>query len=425
MAADPHPRPIVQLPLHDERWALLQRVASSQVFQKSNRCRELLLFIGERSLRDPNHVIREHEIGVSVFGRPPSYDTSQDTLVRVQISQLRKKIQQYFAEEGKDEVLGLELPKGSYSVLFQPRVAEEERRVVIPVGPLRRRTWVLTVVAGVLAVACGLLGIQNRTLAHRAQLGLGDKPLVDGFWKQMFGNGLHSYLVLADGNLLVLEDQIKHQISVQEYESKAFERMATKAIADEALRKLTLNVVYRRFTGIADASLATRMGLVGASNGLGLDVVLARDVSMPQVSSHNTILLGSRRANPWVGLFEEKLNFRTVFEESPKVAYFQNIAPRAGELAEYRGQWSTLSYCRVAYLPNPKGNGSVLLLSGTDVQATEAGGEFVTNELWVKTFRNAMGLRPSDPVPHFEFLLEGKMVVNTVPQFRVIAWRRH
>ncbi|WP_321474782.1 hypothetical protein [uncultured Paludibaculum sp.] len=425
MASDLHPRPIAPLPLQDERWALLHRVAASSAFQKSNRCRELLLFVGERSLRDPNHVIREHEIGVSVFGRPVSYDTSQDTLVRVQISQLRKKIQQYFAEEGKDETLGLELPKGSYSIVFHPRLAEAEQDALDHPARPPWRTYALLGVTVALAAACLVLGLQNRELSHRAQLGLGNKPLVDEFWKQMFQNGLHSYLVLADGNLLVFEDQIKHQISVQEYESKAFERMATRAIENEDLRRLTLNVVYRRFTGIADASLATRMGLVGASNGLSLDVVLARDVSMPQVSTHNTILLGSRRANPWVGLFEEKLNFRTVFEESPKVAYFQNVSPKAGELAEYRGQWSTLSYCRVAYLPNPKGNGSVLLISGTDVQATEAGGEFVTNEIWVRTFRNAMGLQPGEPVPHFEFLLEGKMVVNTVPQFRVIAWRRH
>lgn len=425
MASDPHPRPVVPLPLQDERWALLHRVAASSAFQKSNRCRELLLFVGERSLRDPNHVIREQEIGVSVFGRPQSYDTSQDTLVRVQISQLRKKIHQYFAEEGKDEALGLELPKGSYSIVFHPRSAEAEQDPLELLGRRTRRGYILAGVVAVLILACGLLALQNYDLRHRAQLGLGNKPMVDKFWQQMFQNGLHTYLVLADGNILVLQDQIKHQISVQEYESKAFERMATKSIEDPALRALTLNVAYRRFTGIADAALAVRMGLVGASNGLGLDVVLARDVSMPQVSTHNTILMGSRRANPWVGLFEEKLNFRTIFEESPKLAYFQNVSPKAGEQADYRGQWSTLSYCRVAYLPNPKGNGSVLLISGTDVQATEAGGEFVTNEHWVEAFRSTLGLKGDEPVPHFEFLLEGKMVVNTVPQFQVIAWRRH
>ena len=41
-----------------------------------------------------------HEIGVDVFQRPLNYDSAQDTLVRVQASQLRKRLERYFAEEG-------------------------------------------------------------------------------------------------------------------------------------------------------------------------------------------------------------------------------------------------------------------------------------------------------------------------------------
>ena len=49
-----------------------------------------------------------------MFGRSPGYDTAQDNLVRVQASQLRKKLQQYFAAEGRDEPVVIEIPKGSY-----------------------------------------------------------------------------------------------------------------------------------------------------------------------------------------------------------------------------------------------------------------------------------------------------------------------
>src|SRR4051794_13826764 len=79
---------------------LLHRVAGSAQFQKSKRLRDLLLYVGERSLHDPQCILREQEIGVDVLGRPPDYDTSHDTLVRVQVSQLRKKLQEYFAVEG-------------------------------------------------------------------------------------------------------------------------------------------------------------------------------------------------------------------------------------------------------------------------------------------------------------------------------------
>jgi hypothetical protein len=42
-------------------------------------------------------------------------------LVRVQVSQLRKKLQEYFSEEGRDEPLVIEIPKGNYVPVFRPR----------------------------------------------------------------------------------------------------------------------------------------------------------------------------------------------------------------------------------------------------------------------------------------------------------------
>jgi hypothetical protein len=91
----------------------------------------------------------------------------------------------------------------------------------------------------------------------------------------------------------------------------------------------------------------------------------------------------------------------------------------------YKAQWAVLGFCRVAYLPNPKATGDVLLVSGTDVQVTEAGSEFITSERWVRTLRTSLGLKWNDPVPHFEALLEGQLINATVPQFQVVVVRRH
>jgi hypothetical protein len=97
---------------------LLQRVAAAPRFQKSKRLRELLLYLGERSLQDPAQVLHEQEIGVDVFGRLANYDTSHDTLVRVQVSLLRKKLQEHFSEEGRDEPVIIEISKGNYVPVF-------------------------------------------------------------------------------------------------------------------------------------------------------------------------------------------------------------------------------------------------------------------------------------------------------------------
>ncbi len=410
-----------QSPPGDERFELLHRVAASPPFQKSNRLRELLLFAGEHALLAPDLPLPEQEIGVELFGRPRGYDTGQDTLVRVQASQLRRKLQQYFTEEGKNEALVIDLPKGCYLPVFRPRDAVAEPDTS---APGRRRGWVPWVAAGVLALICAALLVQNAGLRRRANLGMGPAPTLHRFWRQMFGNGQHNYLVLSDANLVVFEDAIRRHVTIQEYQNKSFESMAMAVIPDPERRALMLNLVGRIYTGLADAAVARKVAVVCAANELPLDVVIAREISASQIAAHNTILLGSRRANPWVNLFEEKLNFRAGFEESPRFAYFTNQSPLPGEEREYYGQFGRLGYCRIAALPNPKGAGNVILITGTDVASTDAGGEFITSEKWLGVLRGALRLKGSEPFPYFEVLIRGQVVNNSVPQFQFVAARR-
>lgn len=405
---------------------MLQRVAASPLFHKSNRLRELLLYAGERTLRHPATPIREHEIGVEVFGRPASYDTSQDTLVRVHASQLRKKLQQHFMEAGLTEPLIIEMPKGSYTLRFRPRDADAEPGAPPETAPPRRNSWWPALIAACLVstLAAAILLVQNISLRRRAEFGLGHQPAVEALWRQIFANGAHSYIVTSDGNLVVFEDAIGQHVSLQDYQARAFARLAGERIADPERRRLILNLL-RPFTSMADTQIARRISLISASIGPPADIVFARDLTIQQISSHNTVLLGSRRANPWITLFEDKLNFQTVFEEAPKRVWFQNVSPRPGEQNAYLGRWGAFSYCRVAFLPNPKATGSVLLISGTDIQSTEEGGELVTREEWVNELRKRLAVPDGQPLPHFEVLLGGAMVNNTIPHFQISAWRRY
>jgi hypothetical protein len=73
-----------------------------------------LLFVGRRCLQDGCEQIHEQEIGAEVFGRSNGYDTSVDNIVRVNATELRKRIESYFEGEGADEPFILEIPRGSY-----------------------------------------------------------------------------------------------------------------------------------------------------------------------------------------------------------------------------------------------------------------------------------------------------------------------
>src|SRR5579883_227574 len=84
----------------DERYALVQRVVWSRGFEKSARMRDFLTYVCNRALEDPSAEIHEQEIGCAVFERAAGYDTSADNIVRVNASQVRKKLETYFAGEG-------------------------------------------------------------------------------------------------------------------------------------------------------------------------------------------------------------------------------------------------------------------------------------------------------------------------------------
>jgi hypothetical protein len=254
------------------------------------------------------------------------------------------------------------------------------RNEIQPAAVARSAAWLPWVSAGILALVCGILLFQNATLRRRAGLGMGPTPHLARFWRQMFGAGGPTYLVLSDANLVVFEDAIRRHLTIQEYQNRLFESVANEAIQDQEKRTLMLNLVGRVYTGFSDAIAARRIGLVCAASELPLDVVIARETTAAQVSSHNTILLGSRRANPWVNLYEDKLNFRTGFAEAPRAAYFSS---------------------------------------------TDAGSDFITSEKRIRALREGLGLRDSDPFPYFEVLLRGPVVNNSVPQFQVVAVRRH
>src|SRR5262249_23979638 len=107
----------------DERYALIQRVVSSQPFARAPQLRGFLLFVAERALAGRVHEINEHEIGRAVLGRRPTFNPHEENNVRAQARYLRAKLEQYFENDGKDEPVVVTIPRGTYVPVFEPRAA--------------------------------------------------------------------------------------------------------------------------------------------------------------------------------------------------------------------------------------------------------------------------------------------------------------
>jgi hypothetical protein len=112
----------------DPRWQLARRVVESAQFSKSPRLSSFLLYIVAKSLEGRQSEITEQQIGVHVFGRPLGYRTVDDNIVRNYARQLRKRLTEYFAGEGIDHALRIEIPLGGYLPSFTAPGTEPDQQ---------------------------------------------------------------------------------------------------------------------------------------------------------------------------------------------------------------------------------------------------------------------------------------------------------
>lgn len=94
----------------------LDKILQSNEFQDSQKYQELLRYLVLASIegRSPKEITIAHD----VFGIDPSQDRSDDTKVRVNIYNLRKKLDSYYLHEGNNDDIQFEIPKGHYRVKF-------------------------------------------------------------------------------------------------------------------------------------------------------------------------------------------------------------------------------------------------------------------------------------------------------------------
>ena len=92
----------------------LKAVLSSPHFCNSKRYPALLRYVVETTLVGRASSLKERTLGIEVFGRPATYDTSLDTVVRYTAGEIRKRLLLYYHGEGRDAAIQIHLPTGSY-----------------------------------------------------------------------------------------------------------------------------------------------------------------------------------------------------------------------------------------------------------------------------------------------------------------------
>ena len=142
----------------------------------------------------------------------------------------------------------------------------------------------------------------------------------------------------------------------------------------------------------------------------------------------NHILVGSRRAVPWVDLFDGQLDFHFVYDDRTRAVRVENRRPRPGEPASFtlpeNASGPGERFSLVVSLRNPSKAGNLLILSGQEMSGTEAAANLVTTD---RLFQEVLAKLPagSDGVPYFEALLRVKHVEYTMQDYEILAVHPH
>lgn len=420
----------------EELWALAERACASHHLNRSTRLKELLHFLCRRAWDEAADEIKEHEIGVAVFDRDPQFDSSQDTLVRVQASQLRKRLERYFAEEGIEEPVVLEIPRGSYVPIARER--EPEKTVEVPATSPPSPPPSHPKLLYALATLCVILAATCLILWLRPTYSLNTGRSVRLFWENFAGNGRQNYIVLADSAISAIQDALGHPIGLDEYLRRSYIKDLAEARVAPEYRDLVGYLTGRRYTSLADVLVVRQIEQARLLEPTRTAVVYARDHNVRAFQTGNNILIGSQRAVPWVHLFDEMMDFHVSdrpsdfhlkLDSSTAKRRVENRRPLKGEPAVFetdaRGPEGDEGYSIVAFLPNLNRSGNTIVLGGTDMSGTEAAGVLLTTETFLEELLRRLPRQSGGALPHFEVLLKTKQVESTNRGFQIVALHLH
>jgi hypothetical protein len=411
----------------DARWQLIERIIACPSFQKSLRLRDLLCFMAERSLNGQLQDLSEHRIGSAVFGKPQDYSVVEDSSVRVHVRQLRLRLHEYFDGEGRNESCIVEIPKGAYTTVFrsvEPRAETQPARPVTFSG-LKARLWMLPWALAALFLATTLAAWLRPPAAATAAAQ--PWPLAT-----LFNTGNRPvHVVVADINYGMTRLIDEHPVSLEEYLSPTYRSGETLANAHPTAREARVMKYLSGslLTSYADLVVVDTLLRLSGNASDRLAIRSARELRPRDLEEGTFVFVGSPSSNPWVGYFEDKLNFQEregVVGESMK--FFQNLHPKVGEQPAYQGLAFTGSsgedYATISLLPLANGRGSVLILQGLQQEGTEAAGLFLADPGNRLKLQQALGISeaPGQPV-YFEALIRTQAVAGAPNATSIIATR--
>jgi len=369
--------------------AELDAILKSDAFLRADRHSQFLRFVCETTLNGDAAKLNEYLIAHEVFGRGAGYSPGEDSVVRRQAFSLRQKLHDYYAREGRDHRVRIELPIGRYVPVFveageQFSVAGEPPRMV-PVTLERkpRFPWWAWFAALVLLVTGWVLGswYQSRPATPR------DLAAAE-IWGPWLSDPAGAVICFSNPITAV----VKQFPAPLPPNSQPLRIPVTPQQAGQFRQALDLppgGFIYLS-PAISQSKTGETMGSIKLATmltrvGVPVRATQSRFLSWDDFRGQNLILLGHDEANRWLDPILNRLSIHLAVSEGDKHRRIVDTAPAPGQSSEYSIQFAnsrnqvSIDYALVSMLNGIDGRHKLLLVNGLNTEGTQAALEYLSD----------------------------------------------
>ena len=330
---------------------------------------------------DQAEPITEYTIAVDVLGKPEGFKESKDASVRVEVHRLRKRLAEYYEQEGADHAVRIVIPTGQYVPQFvvfegiasdsapsieappgdappldlepiappidEPPVIAEPTVVATAPSPRARRTWLFAGPAVVVIVALALLLVRRDTA-------------LDSFWHPVFSSPNPILLCAgnAEGGNHLPPNSIPSSVTLVQFHGLASQMML-----------------------VSDAGTLARFAGLLESKGKRFRVASQSETTFADLQNGPAVLIGLAN-NDWTERLVGKLRFHLEHRYPGKLILRDRENPQRDDwLVDFTVPYLSVTkdYALVIRVVDPKTEQMVVTAAGLSVFGTLAAGEFLTD----------------------------------------------
>ena len=358
-AHPPEHRPLASTPDREAILEELDALLASHHFRGSKRYPAFLKYVVEAPLDGRLSDLKERTIGVEVFGRTPNYDTNADPVVRFSAGEVRKRIAQFYHENGHGSRLQIELPLGSYVPEFQWRHAESPVPAELPapaaLTPVKDRKGRARLLLAGMLVLLGSAGIARYYYQRNAE----KTPTVsDRLWAPLIGSSRPVLIVLGTGN-------------------RRFTESDNTSFLDHMVGPF-------HHVSVAIASSLANVASVVRMRGAAYEIKEDTETSLTDLRGRPVVLIGATN-NPWTMRLLGPMKFH--FTPGPMAKVQDVNDPENPKWSiDFSKPYSSVpnDYAIVARYHDPTTEGPVMVVAGLGPYGTEAASAFVSTPQYLE-----------------------------------------